>query len=78
MTTLWDWIHQLKHLLEIPLIPVGSTWFTLWSLVYVLVLLFVLVYLSGKIRTWLVERALAHTHVAFGVAIERCIIRFLY
>jgi len=58
---------QLKNLLDVPLLPIGSTRFTVWMLVHLLVLLGVLIYVTGKLRTWITDHLLARTHVELGL-----------
>jgi len=67
METLQEFLVQLRAWLDIPLLPVGSTRFTLWMLLYLLVLIALLVYVTGKLKTWMVERLLARTRIDIGV-----------
>jgi len=67
METLQGFLVQLRAWLDIPLLPVGSTRFTLWMLLYLLVLIALLVYVTGKLKTWMVERLLARTRIDIGV-----------
>ena len=67
METLGQWFEQAKSILDVPLIPVGGTWFTLWNLLYLFLLLFILIYLTGKFRSWIVNRLLARSQVNIGV-----------
>jgi len=58
---------EFKNLLDVPLLPIGSTRFTVWMLVHLLVLLGVLIYVTGKLRTWITDHLLARTHVELGL-----------
>lgn len=58
---------QLKAFLDVPLIPIGGTHFTLWVLLYVLVLVGLLFYVTGKLQVWVAEHLLARTRVEFGI-----------
>jgi small-conductance mechanosensitive channel len=67
MEALQHFFAQLRAWLEIPLLPVGGTRFTLWMVLYLLVLIALLVYITGKLKLWMVERLLARTRVDVGV-----------
>lgn len=66
MNSLGAWIDQLKAWLEIPLLRLGGTTITFWTLVYFLLLLFLLFYFASKLRQWLVERVLVRTKLDLG------------
>ena len=57
---------KIKAILNFPLLPLGEVKITLWTLVYFLVLLLLLFYLTGKIRKLLVERVLVRTKLDVG------------
>ncbi len=67
MEALREFLVQLRAWLDIPLLPIGGTRFTLWMLLYLLVLIALLVYITGKLKTWMVERLLARTRIDIGV-----------
>lgn len=67
MEALREFLVQLRDWLDIPLIPIGGTRFTLWMLLYLLVLFALLVYVTGKLKGWMVERLLARTRIDIGV-----------
>jgi len=67
MEALQDFFVQLRAWLDIPLLPLGGTRFTLWMLLYLLVLIALLVYITGKLKAWMVERLLARTRIDIGV-----------
>ena len=67
MEALQEFLVQLRDWLDIPLIPIGGTRFTLWMLLYLLVLFALLVYVTGKLKAWMVERLLARTRIDIGV-----------
>lgn len=58
---------QIRALLDLPLVPIGGTRFTLWLLLYLLVLIFLLIYITGKLKLWVVDRVMARTRVDIGV-----------
>ena len=66
METIKTILTRLRGFLETPLFKLGETQITLLSVVYFLLLLFLLIYLSGKGKT-LVNRILARRGVEVGV-----------
>ncbi|HLO26077.1 MAG TPA: mechanosensitive ion channel domain-containing protein [Geobacteraceae bacterium] len=59
-----SWLVAVKNLLDFELFKSGTTVFTLWTILYLLIFLFLLFYLSGKLKEWLVEKIL--TKMALG------------
>ena len=66
METINTILTRLRGFLETPLFKLGETQITLLSVVYFILLLFLLIYLSGKGKT-LVNRVLARRGVNLGV-----------
>ena len=62
-------INNIKEFLNIPITQVGSTELTLWSVVYFLILVFLLFYLTAKIKKWVVYKVLAKSKIDLGVRI---------
>lgn len=58
--------NKLKEWLLFPLFTLGGTQLTLFMLVYVLLFVVLLLYLSGKIKRWVRDRLLAHTQLDIG------------
>ena len=58
MEFILHWLEQLKKFLDFELFKAGTTVFTLWTILYLLLFLFLLFYLSGKMKKWLVEKVL--------------------
>ncbi len=67
MEALSNFFAQVKTFLDVSILPVGSTRFTVWMLVHLLVLFGLLIYITGKLRSWIADRLLARTHVELGV-----------
>ncbi len=57
---------RLRAILNFPLLKLGETEITLWTLVYFLVLLLLLFYLTGKVKKLLLARVLVHTGIDVG------------
>ncbi len=62
-------INDIKDFLNIPITQIGTTDLTIWSIVYFLILIFLLFYLTAKIRKWVVYRLLAKSKIDLGVRI---------
>ena len=60
------WLEQLKKFLDFELFKAGATVFTLWTILYLLLFLFLLFYLSGKMKKWLVEKILTKGKMKLG------------
>lgn len=63
------YIEQFWETINRPFLTLGNFELTLWSLFYLLVLLFLLFYLTSKLRKWLVYKALAKSNIELGVRI---------
>lgn len=50
-----------------PLIPIGGASYTLGTLLYLIVLVALLIYLTGKMKLWVTEQLLARTQLEVGV-----------
>ena len=64
-----EFINNIKEFLNLPITQIGSTELTLWSVVYFLLLIFLLFYLTAKIRKWVVYKLLAKSKTDLGVRI---------
>jgi small-conductance mechanosensitive channel len=67
METLRNLFAQLKGWLDFPLLRLGETQLTLWLLLYLTVLVALLFYVTGKLKTWVADRLLARTQLEAGV-----------
>lgn len=61
------WFERAREVLGIRLFALGDTYVTLGTIIYLVVFLFLLFYLSGKLRRWMVENALTRTRMSIGV-----------
>lgn len=61
------WLGQLRGMLDYPLLKLGQTPLTLWLLLYLTILVFLLFFVTGKLRNWLVHRVLARTELDLGL-----------
>jgi len=62
-------IYDIKDFLNIPITQIGPTELTLWSVLYFIILVFLLFYLTGKIRKWIVYKLFAKSKIDLGVRI---------
>ena len=62
-------INSIKEFLNLPITQIGSTELTLWSVVYFLLLVFLLFYLTAKIKKWVVYKLLVNSKIDLGVRI---------
>jgi len=54
-----SWVEQIRKILDVTIVKSGETEMTLWTFLYLLIFLFLLLYLSGKMKTWLAEQVLS-------------------
>jgi len=67
LSTLHEIMGRARAFLEFPLFQMGSGVFTIWTLLYLVLLTVVLFYLSGKLRSWIADRLLAQSRLQLGV-----------
>lgn len=60
------WLDKVKKFLGFELFSAGKTAVTFWTLLYLLVFLFLLFYLSGKLKKWLEEKILTRGRLGPG------------
>jgi small-conductance mechanosensitive channel len=56
----------VRNALETPILKLGGAPVTLWAILQLVVLAVLLFYLSGKLRTWIVESFLSRTKMELG------------
>lgn len=82
MDTVKFFWEQVRFVLNFPLVNLGTVPITLWTLIYMLVLIVLLFFLTARIRNWVSEGLLARRKVDIGVrqtvgSIVRYVILFL-
>jgi small-conductance mechanosensitive channel len=65
MDVVMQWLELLKKSLDIKLFSIGETPINLWTLLYLLVLVVLLFYISRKVKKW-TDRFLARSHMDLG------------
>ena len=68
MKSVTDFLESIKHFLDVP-IDIGHIHLTLWSIIYLSVLTFLLFYLTAKLRKYVVYKLLANSKIELGVRI---------
>ena len=66
MEKLGDILETVRKALETPILKLGSSYVTLWTILQMAVLVALLFYLSGKLRTLIAERFLTRTKMELG------------
>lgn len=66
MEIVLSWLSAIKKLLDVTLFTIGGNRMTIWSLLYLLVLLVLLFTFSRKIKKWLVEKVLSKSSLNLG------------
>jgi len=66
MASFNDLLAGIREFLDIPIVKLGTTRLTVWTIIYLLVLVFILFFLTGKLRTWVAEKLLAGTRMKPG------------
>lgn len=69
MESIKNFFTKIKQFLDFPVTTIGETELTLWTIVYLFFLLFVLFYVTGKIRRWVIYRLLSKSKIDLGVRI---------
>lgn len=70
--------YDLRDSFDVPLTKVGDTYITLWSVIYLLILFFLLVFITAKLRKWIVYNLLSKSRIDIGVRIAvGSIIRYI-
>lgn len=67
MDALQHALNQLRTWLEVPLYSIGSTTVTLWSLLYLVVLVVLLFTVTRRVKNWIVQDLLARSRIELGV-----------
>lgn len=69
MEALSYWADRIRGFLNYPLFKMGNTEITLWTVLYLLVLVALLFYLSGRMKRWIANRLLAKSKLDAGVRV---------
>ena len=61
--------NEVKEFFNIPITSIGNSHITLWDITYFIVLIFLLIYLTAKLRKWIVYKLLSKSKIDLGVRI---------
>ena len=64
-------LQVLNQIMSEPLIPLGKTSVTLWTIVYIVVLSVILLVVTGKIQHWMIDHVFTNIKVDIGEKIGR-------
>ncbi|MDH3252428.1 MAG: mechanosensitive ion channel [Ignavibacteria bacterium] len=67
MDAFLQFLRSVKHAAQSLTFTLGNSSITAWSILYLLALLFVLIYVSGKLKDWAVNRLFARSGTDIGV-----------
>ncbi|MBI1919456.1 MAG: mechanosensitive ion channel [Geobacter sp.] len=67
MKSITEWLETVRKLLDIPIIQLKDHDLTLWNLLYFIVLVFLLFYLTKKLKVWVIDRLLERFYIDVGV-----------
>lgn len=66
MQAVQSWIEALRAWMEFPILHLGETRITVWTLLYFFILLILLYWFAGRLRWWLVNKVLVRTRMERG------------
>ncbi len=61
--------NSIKEFLNVPITSIGKSPITIWDITYFLILIFLLLYLTSKLRKWIVYKLLSKSKIDLGVRI---------
>ncbi len=64
-----EFINNIKEFLNVPITTIGTADLTIWSVLYFLLLIFLLFYITAKIRKWVVYKLFAKSKIDLGVRV---------
>jgi small-conductance mechanosensitive channel len=67
MESFWNVLSKVKSFLSFPLLKIGSMQLTLWTVIYLIVLIYLLFYVSGKLKNLVADNLLARRNIDIGV-----------
>ncbi|MFQ5587751.1 MAG: mechanosensitive ion channel family protein [Nitrospiria bacterium] len=68
MNMIQSFFSGLRDFLNIPLFVLGKSQFTLWSIVYIILLVSLLFYLTDKLKTWIVQGLQKKKNIGIGIS----------
>jgi small-conductance mechanosensitive channel len=59
----WD---KLYYYVNFPLLKLGESQITAWTIIYILILLILLYIITNRMKNWVVDRLFAKSHIEYG------------
>lgn len=69
MENILEFIKQTISLLNVPLISFGDSALTIWTIVYLVIILILLVYVTSKLKNLIIHKLLAKSNIEVGVRV---------
>jgi small-conductance mechanosensitive channel len=69
MENLSDFIEQIIGFLTVPLFSLGGSAITIWVIIYLVIIIILLVYVTAKLKNLIIHRLLAKSNIEVGVRI---------
>ena len=78
MDALKNFFVEIKRFLDLPVAEIGKTHLTIWSIIYLALLIFILFFVTAKLKKWVVYKLLEKSKIELGVRIAvGTIVRYL-
>jgi small-conductance mechanosensitive channel len=78
MDTIKKFFYEIREFLDVPITTLGKSEITLWTITYLLFLVFLLIYVTSKIRRWIIYGLLSKSKIDLGVRVAvGTIIRYI-
>jgi small-conductance mechanosensitive channel len=69
MENVLDFIKQIISFFNVPLISLGGSTLTIWVIMYLVIIMILLVYVTSKLKNLIINRLLAKSNIEIGVRI---------
>jgi small-conductance mechanosensitive channel len=69
MENIFEFIQQIISILNVPLVSFGESTLTIWIILYLIIILILLVYVTSKLKNLIIHRLLAKSSIEIGVRV---------
>jgi small-conductance mechanosensitive channel len=69
MENVSDFIQQIISFLNVPLFSLGGSNITIWVIIYLVIIMILLVYVTSKLKNLIINKLLAKSHIELGIRI---------
>lgn len=78
MENIFEFIKQIISFFNVPLVSFGGSTLTIWVIIYLVIILFLLVYVTSKLKNLIIHRLLAKSSIEIGIRVAvASIVRYL-